>query len=50
MKTMMLKVGTLLLMLILPFMVNSQDKFSTKAAGVTVAGTSYHARLGNEGC
>lgn len=40
MKTMMLKVGTLMLMFILPFIVKAQDKFTTKAAAVTVAGTS----------
>lgn len=40
MKSMMFKGVTLFFMLILPMLVNAQDKYSTKAAAVTVEGTS----------
>ncbi len=40
MKSMMFNGVTLFFLLILPVLVNAQDKYSTKAAAVTVAGTS----------
>ena len=40
MKSMMFNGVTLFFLLVLPVLVNAQDKYSTKAAAVTVAGTS----------